>query len=89
MLTLAILITGIRYVRDEDIQYILPSLTEINRSQVAYTILLLPIAACRFAEWSGHEVPFAVTIARYVTDPRCSEARPDTCAQRCCLPPFR
>ncbi|KAI0693174.1 hypothetical protein C8T65DRAFT_66012 [Cerioporus squamosus] len=30
---------------------------------VAYTILLLPIAACRFAEWTGHTVPFAVTIA--------------------------
>ncbi|KAI0793923.1 hypothetical protein C8Q74DRAFT_543605 [Fomes fomentarius] len=31
---------------------------------VAYTILLLPIAICRFAEWTGHEVPFAVTIVR-------------------------
>ncbi|KAH9935915.1 SelR domain-containing protein [Epithele typhae] len=30
---------------------------------VAYTILLLPIAVCRFAEWSGHEVPFSATIA--------------------------
>ncbi|KAI0741400.1 hypothetical protein C8Q80DRAFT_1109851 [Daedaleopsis nitida] len=29
---------------------------------VAYTILLLPIAICRFAEWTGHEVPFAATI---------------------------
>ncbi|RPD64371.1 hypothetical protein L226DRAFT_603900 [Lentinus tigrinus ALCF2SS1-7] len=30
---------------------------------VAYTILLLPIAVCRFAEWTGHTVPFSVTIA--------------------------
>ncbi|KAI0819683.1 hypothetical protein BC628DRAFT_1401598 [Trametes gibbosa] len=29
---------------------------------LVYTILLLPIAVCRFAEWSGHEVSFAVTI---------------------------
>nr|VWO94659.1 Protein kinase domain-containing protein [Ganoderma boninense] len=29
---------------------------------VAYTILLLPIAVCRFAEWSGHEVPFGATV---------------------------
>ncbi|KAI9442654.1 hypothetical protein H4582DRAFT_2073251 [Lactarius indigo] len=29
---------------------------------VAYTILILPIACCRFSAWSGHEVPFGVTI---------------------------
>ncbi|KAI1796607.1 hypothetical protein LXA43DRAFT_566452 [Ganoderma leucocontextum] len=29
---------------------------------VAYTVLLLPIAVCRFAEWSGHQVPFGATI---------------------------
>ncbi|KAI0295876.1 hypothetical protein B0F90DRAFT_1637285, partial [Multifurca ochricompacta] len=29
---------------------------------VAYTILILPIACCRFSAWTGHEVPFAVTI---------------------------
>ncbi|PIL25007.1 hypothetical protein GSI_12895 [Ganoderma sinense ZZ0214-1] len=29
---------------------------------VAYTILLLPIAVCRFADWSGHQVPFGATI---------------------------
>ncbi|CAL1708224.1 unnamed protein product [Somion occarium] len=29
---------------------------------VAYTIMILPIAICRFADWSGHEVPFAATI---------------------------
>ncbi|KAL1941111.1 hypothetical protein VTO73DRAFT_7323 [Trametes versicolor] len=29
---------------------------------LAYTILLLPIAVSRFVEWTGHEVPFAVTI---------------------------
>ncbi|TFK53878.1 hypothetical protein OE88DRAFT_1625314 [Heliocybe sulcata] len=29
---------------------------------VAYTIVILPIAAARFSEWSGHEVPFLVTI---------------------------
>ncbi|KAL5485419.1 hypothetical protein ACEPAI_8061 [Sanghuangporus weigelae] len=25
---------------------------------IAYMILIVPIAACRFAEWTGHEVPF-------------------------------
>ncbi|TBU49185.1 hypothetical protein BD309DRAFT_852116 [Dichomitus squalens] len=30
---------------------------------VAYTILLLPIAICRFAEWTGHNVSFAATIS--------------------------
>ncbi|KIP11516.1 hypothetical protein PHLGIDRAFT_114372 [Phlebiopsis gigantea 11061_1 CR5-6] len=29
---------------------------------VAYTIIILPIAVCRFAAWSGAEVPFAATI---------------------------
>ncbi|KAI9457101.1 hypothetical protein BJY52DRAFT_522120 [Lactarius psammicola] len=29
---------------------------------VAYTILILPIACCRFSAWSGHKVPFGVTI---------------------------
>ncbi|KAH9852137.1 hypothetical protein C2E23DRAFT_827684 [Lenzites betulinus] len=29
---------------------------------LAYTILLLPIAVTRFVEWTGHEVPFTVTI---------------------------
>lgn len=29
---------------------------------VAYTILILPIACCRFSAWTGHEVPFGVTI---------------------------
>ncbi|KAJ8494363.1 hypothetical protein ONZ51_g2396 [Trametes cubensis] len=29
---------------------------------LAYTILLLPIALARFAEWSGSTVPFAVTV---------------------------
>lgn len=29
---------------------------------LAYTILILPIACCRFSAWTGHEVPFAVTI---------------------------
>lgn len=32
---------------------------------MAYTVLLLPIAACRFAEWSGHQVPFGATIFRF------------------------
>ena len=34
--------------------------------QIAYTIMILPIAICRFADWSGHEIPFAVTIFRCV-----------------------
>ncbi|KAH9888857.1 hypothetical protein C8Q73DRAFT_708429 [Cubamyces lactineus] len=29
---------------------------------LAYTILLLPIALARFAEWSGYTVPFSVTV---------------------------
>ncbi|KAF8267937.1 hypothetical protein EI94DRAFT_1579359 [Lactarius quietus] len=29
---------------------------------IAYTLLILPIASCRFSEWTGHDVPFAVTI---------------------------
>jgi len=29
---------------------------------VAYTVVILPIAAARFCEWSGRSVPFAVTI---------------------------
>ncbi|KAH8994661.1 hypothetical protein EDB86DRAFT_3167243 [Lactarius hatsudake] len=29
---------------------------------IAYTILILPIACCRFFAWTGHEVPFGVTI---------------------------
>jgi len=29
---------------------------------IAYTILILPIACCRFSEWTGHSVPFAATI---------------------------
>jgi hypothetical protein len=29
---------------------------------IAYTIIILPIAAARFSEWSGHNVPFNVTI---------------------------
>ncbi|KAK7685356.1 hypothetical protein QCA50_011720 [Cerrena zonata] len=29
---------------------------------IAYTIMILPIAVCRFADWTGHEIPFAVTI---------------------------
>jgi len=29
---------------------------------IAYTILILPIAACRYAAWAGHEVPFQATI---------------------------
>jgi len=29
---------------------------------VAYTIVILPIAAARFCEWSGRDVPFTVTI---------------------------
>jgi len=29
---------------------------------VAYTVLILPIAACRYADWAGHTVPFQVTI---------------------------
>ncbi|KAI0367027.1 hypothetical protein BV20DRAFT_1001359 [Pilatotrama ljubarskyi] len=33
---------------------------------VAYTILLVPIAICRFTEATGHEVPFAMTIVSYV-----------------------
>lgn len=28
--------------------------------------MILPIAICRFADWTGHEIPFAVTIFRYV-----------------------
>lgn len=29
---------------------------------IAYSIIILPIAAARFSEWSGHNVPFGVTI---------------------------
>jgi len=29
---------------------------------IAYTILILPIACCRFSEWTGHKVPVAATI---------------------------
>ncbi|KAI0058027.1 hypothetical protein BV25DRAFT_1326908 [Artomyces pyxidatus] len=29
---------------------------------VAYTLIILPIAAARFSVWSGHDVPFGVTI---------------------------
>jgi len=29
---------------------------------VTYTIIILPIAACRFAEWTGHEVSWDVTV---------------------------
>jgi len=29
---------------------------------VAYTIIILPIAACRFAEWTGHEVSWEATV---------------------------
>lgn len=29
---------------------------------IAYTILILPIAAARFCEWTGHSVPFQVTV---------------------------
>jgi len=29
---------------------------------IAYTIMILPIAFCRFLSWTGHHVPFAMTI---------------------------
>ncbi|KAJ7734010.1 hypothetical protein DFH07DRAFT_130525 [Mycena maculata] len=32
------------------------------RYPVAYTIVILPIAAARFSEWAGNDVPFEVTI---------------------------
>ncbi|KAI0331452.1 hypothetical protein GY45DRAFT_616878 [Cubamyces sp. BRFM 1775] len=34
----------------------------VNIAKLAYTILLLPIALARFAEWSGYTVPFSVTV---------------------------
>lgn len=29
---------------------------------IAYTIIILPIAAARFSDWFGHDVPFGVTV---------------------------
>lgn len=37
-------------------------LYDFARYPVAYTVLILPIAACRYASFAGHKVPFAATI---------------------------
>jgi hypothetical protein len=40
-----------------------PSATlNANLLQVAYTVVILPIAAARFSDWAGKDVPFDVTI---------------------------
>jgi hypothetical protein len=36
--------------------------TRVPFSQVVYTALILPIAAIRFHNWSGHIIPFEATI---------------------------
>jgi len=33
-------------------------------SQIAYTIMIIPITTCRFLAWSGRYVPFSATIFR-------------------------
>lgn len=37
-----------------------------DSKKIAYTILILPISAVRFAEWTGHEVPLGPVIFRSV-----------------------
>ncbi|KAL5507484.1 ATG5 [Sanghuangporus vaninii] len=36
---------------------------------IAYMILIVPIAACRFAEWTGHKVPLDAIIFRHDPSP--------------------
>jgi hypothetical protein len=40
--------------------------TSADRIKVAYTILILPIAASRFSSFAGKDVPFEVTVFRRV-----------------------
>ncbi|KAI0930549.1 hypothetical protein AcV5_007233 [Taiwanofungus camphoratus] len=57
---------GLRFRRDPTVAQIVDDRSVSVAKQmllypVAYTVLILPIAVCRFVEWSGHNVPDAVT----------------------------